>query len=347
MNNGSTNILEIENLTTTLRIPGGKVSVVEGISFNVKAGEKLVIVGESGSGKSMTINSILQMVPDSLIDSYKGIIKIDGENILEMSKRKFKDIRGKKISLVAQNAMTSLDPSYKIGKQVMEIYRHNHKKASKEEAKKETLILLDKMGIKNPEHVFHSYPHELSGGLRQRVVIAMALTGNPKLIIADEPTSALDPTLQLQILDLLNEINQKFGTSILMITHDFGVVSYFADRVIVMYAGEILEMGTVDEVINYPLHPYTKGLLKCIPDLSWLDKEDKIEKRKLSSISGEVPNLAKKLTGCRFAPRVSDIPEDYHESSPKMHKITDTHWVRCTCYQYYLKDSIAGLEGVK
>lgn len=294
-------VLDIEHLTTKINVSSGEVTVIEDINLKLKKGEIMVVVGESGSGKSMTINSIMQLIPNKLLKSYEGSIKLDQSDLLKMNDHEKWKLRGNKISLVTQNAMTSLDPSYRVGKQIVEIMLAS-KAISKGEAKANAMDLLSKMGIDDPTRIYRSYPHQLSGGLRQRVIIAMALSCDPELIIADEPTSALDPTVQLQVLDLLKEVNRNFGTAILMVTHDFGVVSYMADRVVVMYAGQIVETGSAKNVINDPQHPYTISLLKCIPDLKWI-YSDSTSDSSLFNIPGEVPDLSEQINGCRFASR--------------------------------------------
>ena len=290
----------------------------------------MAIVGESGSGKSMTIHSILQLLPKNLLAGYSGEIEVEGENIFAINEKKMQEIRGKKISLVAQNAMTSLDPSYRVGKQIVEIIL-DKTNSNKKQAKEKALELLGQMGIDDPERIFQSYPHQLSGGLRQRVVIAMSLACDPDLIIADEPTSALDPTVQLQVLDLFSKINREFGTAILIITHDFGVVSRIAQKTAVMYAGQMVEYGSVSDVIFNPKHPYTQSLLNCIPDLDWIFNEG-TGKKPLFQIKGEPPNLMELKNGCRFASRCHMAKEICHHTNPVLKKeksLNNNHSVRC------------------
>jgi len=323
-------LLKVENLSTKIKTPDGVITVLEDINLNIKKGEIGAIVGESGSGKSMTIHSILQLLPKNLLESYSGNIEVEGENLIEIDEKKMQKIRGGKISLVAQNAMTSLDPSYRVGKQIVEIMLEKTN-ATKSEAKKKALDLLEQMGIDEPERIYQSYPHQLSGGLRQRVVIAMSLACDPDLIIADEPTSALDPTVQLQVLDLFQKINRKFGTAILIITHDFGVVARIAEKVAVMYAGQIVENGTTEEVIFNPKHPYTQSLLKCIPNLDWIF-EDGVGKKPLFQIKGEPPNLLHVSEGCRFVSRCHVESEKCHKTKPLLKKASPfpvDHSVRC------------------
>ena len=324
-------LLNIENLSTKIKTADGILTVLEDVNFTVEKGEIMAIVGESGSGKSMTINSILKLLPKNLIEEYKGSIEVAGKDVIALNENKMREIRGRRISLVAQNAMTSLDPSYRVGKQIVEIIVEKTNK-TKSQAKEKALSLLGQMGIDDPERIFQSYPHQLSGGLRQRVVIAMSLACDPDLIIADEPTSALDPTVQLQVLDLFTKINREFGTAILIITHDFGVVARIAHKVAVMYAGQIVEYGEVGDIIDYPEHPYTQSLLKCIPDMDWIFKEG-VHKKPLFQIKGELPNLLELPQGCRFSSRCHLAKEECHVTKPlllkKQHRYKSNHSVRC------------------
>jgi len=323
-------LLEVKNLTTKIKTPEGIITVIEDIHLSIKKGEMVAIVGESGSGKSMTISSILKLIPRDLLESYDGQVKIEDDEITLLNEREMKQIRGKKISLIAQNAMTSLDPSYKVGSQIVEIVRAKTN-FTKKQAKLKALELLEQMGIDDSLRIYESYPHMLSGGLRQRVVIAMSLACNPDIIIADEPTSALDPTVQLQVLELLQKINKEFGTTIIMITHDFGVVAKIAEKVSVMYAGQIVEKGTTKDIIFNAKHPYTQSLLKCIPDLGWIFNDSK-KKESLWQIPGEPPNLLNEVNGCRFVDRCHVAKDSCRSSKPKLKKIRTTgseHFVRC------------------
>lgn len=323
-------LLKVEKLTTQIKTPSGIVTVLEGIDLTIEKGEMMAIVGESGSGKSMTINSILKLIPKNLLNSYEGNVEVEGKGIISLNDREMNKIRGKKVALIAQNAMTSLDPSYRVGTQIIEIIMSKTNTA-KSKAKAKALELLEQMGVHEPLRVYESFPHQLSGGLRQRVVIAMSLACDPDLLIADEPTSALDPTVQLQVLELLKKINNELGTAVLMITHDFGVVAKIAEKVAVMYAGQIVEKGRTSEVIFNPKHPYTKSLLKCIPDLGWIFKEG-AKKDQLWQIPGEPPNLINDIKGCRFAGRC-DVAEDRCRSEkPRLKKLKmgkEEHLVRC------------------
>lgn len=311
-------LLHVENLTTKIKTPEGILTVLEEVDLTIHKGEVMAVVGESGSGKSMTINSILKLLPASLLDEYAGKIEVEGVDLLSLDERSMQDIRGRKISLVAQNAMTSLDPSYKVGKQIIEIILAKTE-LTKKQAVEKALLLLEQMGIDDPKRIFYSYPHQLSGGLRQRVVIAMSLACDPDLIIADEPTSALDPTVQLQVLDLFAKINRELGTAILIITHDFGVVARIAQKVAVMYAGQIVEKGAVRDVIFHPAHPYTQSLLKCIPDLDWIF-DAKVRKKPLWQIKGELPNLMNVPLGCRFADRCHAAIDICYTKIPSLKK---------------------------
>lgn len=322
--------LQVENLSTEIKTPDGVLTVLEDINLSIKNGEILAIVGESGSGKSMTIHSILQLIPKKLLAGYHGKVNIEGRNLTTLSEKEMKAVRGKKISLIAQNAMTSLDPSYKVGTQIVEIIIAKTN-LTKQQAKEKALYLLSQMGIDSPLTIYESYPHQLSGGLRQRVVIAMSLACDPDLVIADEPTSALDPTVQIQVLDLLKKINEEFGTAILIITHDFGVVARIAEKVAVMYAGQIVEKGPVEEIIFHPEHPYTKSLIKCIPDLSWIFNLS-VSKQKLWQIPGEPPNLMNIQAGCRFAERCPIVEEQCRTTNPPLKQKAGSkqeHQIRC------------------
>ncbi|MFT8319944.1 MAG: ABC transporter ATP-binding protein [Bacillus sp. (in: firmicutes)] len=320
-------VLNIKNLSTEINTPDGITTIIEDINLSIDKGEIMAIVGESGSGKSMTIQSILQLLPSGLIHQYNGSVKKEGTELFSLNERELRDLRGKEISLVAQNAMTSLDPSYKVGSQIIEIIMAKTN-LSKKQAKKRACELFEQLGIDDPMRIYQSYPHQLSGGLRQRVVIAMSVACEPDILIADEPTSALDPTIQKQVLDLFKKINKELGTTILMITHDFGVVAYLAQKVAVMYAGQIVEKGRTEEVIFQPKHPYTKSLLKCIPNLEWIFDDTK-EKEPLWQIDGEVPKLSEIQTGCRFANRCSVANDRCKFTKPLLKKWDADHYVRC------------------
>lgn len=303
------NVLEIHNLKTSFFTKDGEIQAVRGISFSVEEGEVTGIIGESGCGKSVTALSILNML------SGKGKVK-SGEiifkenNILKCSEKQMLEIRGEKISMIFQNSMTALNPLFTIGNQMVEMIRY-HKHLSKKEALKEAEGMLRSVGIPHPEERLKSYPHELSGGMRQRVSIAMALSCTPELLIADEPTTALDVTLQIQILDLIKEMTEQMNTSVLLITHDLGVVANICSKVIVMYAGKIMEEGTVHDIFLQPLHPYTQGLLKTVEDLNLNTGSE------LYCIEGAPPQLLEPPKGCPFAARCSFAKEKCFNEMPE------------------------------
>jgi len=301
-------LLQVSNLKTYFHTSRGKVKAVNGVSFSIEQGEIMALVGESGSGKSITGLTILGLVPKPNGKIEGGEILFNGENLVEKTAKEYKKIQGEEIAMIFQNPLTAMDPSYKIGNQMIEIIR-SRRKMTKKEAKEEAIDLLDLVGIHDPERVLASYPHALSGGMRQRVMIAMAISCKPKLLIADEPTTALDATIQKQILDLLKKINQELGTSILMITHDFGVVANLCDKVAVMYAGRIVEYGETQDILHSPSHPYTKGLMGAMPENQELDGGGN---HRLTQIEGTPPDLIQLPEGCSFRERcdyASDICE--------------------------------------
>lgn len=310
-------LLTIKNLHIHFETHVGKVQAVRGVDLSVKKGETLAIVGESGSGKSVTAKSIIGLLPkrNAMID--KGEIWFENKNLLTLNNKQMKKIRGAKIAMIFQDPMTALNPTMKVGKQVMES-AIKHLNLSKKEARNKAVELLNLVGISNPETRLNQYPHEFSGGMRQRIVIAMALSCNPKLLIADEPTTALDVTIQAQILDLLKHIQKETGTAIIFITHDLGVVSNIADSVAVMYAGKIIEKGTVEEVLLKPNHPYSWGLLKSMPNLD--------TKGKLYSIPGSPPDMIQPLKGDAFAPRNEFALAIDYDMQPPMFKVSETHY---------------------
>ncbi len=289
-------ILEVENLTVDIPLPAGMLHAVQGISFHVERGETLCIVGESGCGKSLTSLAVMDLLPKKAIRKADKLA-LDGEDILNAGERRMSDIRGNVMGMIFQEPMTSLNPAYTIGNQMIETMRR-HRKVSVEEARERAVFLLEKVGITAARSRLTQYPHQLSGGLRQRVMIAMTLMCGPDLIIADEPTTALDVTIQAQILLLLAELQKEFDMGLILITHDLGVVSRVADRVCVMYAGQVVEEGSATQVFTRPTHPYTQGLLACIPIPGKTDRG-----KPLGSIPGIVPSLVGNLKGCRFAER--------------------------------------------
>ena len=293
-----------------------------GLIFELKKGETLAIVGESGSGKSVTSNAIMRLVPQPPGMYDQGEIIFDGKNILDLSEDEVAQIRGNDIAMIFQDPMTALNPTIKIGHQITEVFNIHRKDISKAEAKKRAIELLRLVGIPYPEERFEQYPHEFSGGMRQRVVIAIALAAEPKLLIADEPTTALDVTIQAQILELMKEIQQTTDTAIIFITHDLGVVANVADKVAVMYAGQIVEYGSANEIYYNPKHPYTWGLLGSMPDLDSNNEED------LYTIPGAPPNLIDPPKGDAFAPRNRFALAIDYEQEPPLFKVNDEHYVK-------------------
>ena len=291
------NILEIKDLNISFHTFSGEVQAIRGVNFELKKGETLAIVGESGSGKSVTTKTIMRLLPPGNSEIKSGEILFEGKDLAKLSEKEMQKIRGKDISMIFQDPMTSLNPTMKVGKQIMEPIIKASKSEQRERQRERALELLKLVGIPNPEQRFKQYPHQFSGGMRQRVVIAIALACNPKILIADEPTTALDVTIQAQILELMKELQKKIDTSIIFITHDLGVVANVADRVAVMYAGKIVEIGTVDEIFYNPKHPYTWGLISSMPSLD--DDEDE----ELFAIPGTPPNLLNPPKGDAFAPR--------------------------------------------
>ena len=311
-------VLEVQDLTVKFATYGGEVQAVRGVSFDLYKGETLAIVGESGCGKSVTSQSIMRLIPNPPGKITKGSILFKGKDLAKLSEKAMRKIRGADISMIFQDPMTSLNPTMKIGKQIMEPII-KHQKLSKSAAKERAIDILKLVGIPKPEERFNQYPHQFSGGMRQRVVIAIALACNPKVLIADEPTTALDVTIQAQILELMKELQKKINTSIIFITHDLGVVANVADRVAVMYGGKIVETGTVDEVFYNPQHPYTWGLISSIPSLD-------TEEEELYAIPGTPPDLLHPPKGDAFAPRNEYAMQIDLEDQPPMFKVTDTHY---------------------
>ena len=312
----SETILSIENLRIHFETFAGEVQAIRGVNLKLEKGETLALVGESGSGKSVTAKSVMKLLSNNAVVK-EGAIIFKGENILEKSERDMQSIRGKEIAMVFQDPMTSLDPTMKIGKQITEVII-KHEKASKEEANKRAEELLELVGIPNAKERMKQYPHQFSGGQRQRIVIAIALACNPDVLIADEPTTALDVTIQAQILELLKKLQQQFQMAIIFITHDLGVVANVADRVAVMYAGKVVEVGTVDEVFYNPQHPYTWGLLRSMPTLHTGDT--------LYAIPGSPPDLLDPPVGDAFALRSDVALEIDRVKEPPMFEVSPTHF---------------------
>lgn len=316
-------LLEVKNLVTQFKVDKNKIiNAVDHSSFTINDGETLAIVGESGSGKSVTALSIMQLVPNPPGHIESGEIIFQGKDLLKMNNSQIRSIRGNQISMIFQEPMTSLNPVYTIGQQITESIRlHMH--LNKKDAQDRAVELLRKVQIPDAEKRLKTYPHQLSGGMRQRVMICMALSCAPKLLIADEPTTALDVTIQAQILDLIRSLSASEGTSVLFITHDLGVVADIAQRAIVMYAGCVMEMGEVRAMFRNPLHPYTQGLLKAIPKLSMPHGE------KLYTIRGIVPDLSMLPKGCVFSTRCDKCLEVCREKRPPLREMEDGRRVRC------------------
>ncbi|MGX6442245.1 ABC transporter ATP-binding protein [Neobacillus sp. K501] len=312
------NILEVKDLNISFHTFAGEVKAIRGANFQLKKGETLAIVGESGSGKSVTTKAIMRLLPESNSEIKSGQILFDGKDLAKLTDKEMQKIRGKEISMIFQDPMTSLNPTMTIGKQIMEPII-KHQKLSKAEAKGKAIDILRLVGIPRPEERFKQYPHQFSGGMRQRVVIAIALACNPKVLIADEPTTALDVTIQAQILELMKDLQKKIDTSIIFITHDLGVVANVADRVAVMYGGKIVEIGTVDEIFYNPKHPYTWGLISSMPDMDTKETE-------LYAIPGSPPDLLNPPKGDAFAPRNEFAMKIDLEQEPPMFKVSETHY---------------------
>nr|WP_206529470.1 ABC transporter ATP-binding protein [Brevibacillus sp. SYP-B805] len=299
----------------------GQIPAVDGIDIIVRQGEILGIVGESGCGKSVTSLSVMRLVPNPPGKIVGGSIKFKGEDLVTASEKRMREIRGNEIAMIFQEPMTSLNPVYTIGNQIGEAIRL-HMKASKKEARERSIEMLKKVGIPRAEAIVDEYPHQLSGGMRQRVMIAMAMACNPELLIADEPTTALDVTIQAQILDLMRHLNKESQTAIMMITHDLGVVAEMCHRVVVMYAGNIVEEGDVRTILKNPKHPYTIGLLNSIPKLEET-------KERLYSIPGNVPIPGSLTVGCRFAPRCEHATDQCRAQMPELKTVGEGHRSRC------------------
>ncbi len=321
----SEKLLEIKDERLSFFTPAGEVKALNGVSFSMEEGEVLGIVGESGSGKSVTAYSIMGLTayPGKLIG---GTIRFNGHQIDQMSEKEMRKIRGNEVSIIFQDPMTSLNPVYTIGDQITEVIRL-HTGKSKKEAYDRARELLELVGINEPAKRLRQYPHELSGGMRQRVMIAIALACEPKLLIADEPTTALDVTIQAQILELMQELRQKLGMSIIMITHDLGVVASMCERIAVMYAGYIVEYGTADEIFYDPRHEYTKGLIKSIPKLNVEQTE------RLVPIEGQPIDLLNPPAGCPFAPRCANCMKVCLREMPPKTELSDTHYSHCWLLQ--------------
>ncbi len=326
MEMGNKNLLEIKNLQTYFYVRGYVAKAVDNVSLTIRSGETLGLVGESGCGKSVTAHSIIRLIPDPPGKIEGGDIVFDGQDLLALSKAQMRKIRGNRISMIFQEPMTSLNPVFSVGDQVGEVIRL-HQKLSRSATRERVIDMFQLVGIPAAEKRLADYPHQMSGGMRQRVMIAMALACSPKLMIADEPTTALDVTIQAQILDLMNKLKDETGAAILFITHDLGVIAEMAQNVAVMYAGKVMEYTDVKTLFAKPLNPYTVGLLQSIPVLGRESKESR-----LKTISGVVPSLLNLPTGCLYSDRCPDVFSDCHQKDPKMVQVADNHFVRCLKY---------------
>ena len=322
-------LLEIKNLETAFRIKDDYFNAVDKVSLDLYKNEVLAIVGESGCGKSTLATTIMRLHNENLTKS-TGEIIFNGKNILDLTEDEMNKIRTKDIGMIFQDPLSSLNPLHRIGKQIEEALIY-HTELGSEERQKRVIELLTQVGIPNPERCAKQYPHELSGGMRQRVMIAMAMSCKPSVLIADEPTTALDVTIQAQILDLIKGLQAEMHAGIILITHDLGVVAEMADRVAVLYAGEVVEIGTAEQIFKNPKHPYTRSLLRSIPQIDDEEADDE-----LYVIQGMVPSL-KTLDrqGCRFADRISWVKDEEHEHNPTLHEVEEGHHVRCTCYKNF------------
>lgn len=315
-------ILEVRNLTTSFKTERGVMNAVQGVSFHVDKGEILGLVGESGCGKSVTNQSIMRLYDEKRLAHYQGEILFDGVDLLTLPEKKMQAVRGKDIAMVFQDSLSSLNPVFTCGNQIMEALMI-HQKLSKREARSRAIEMLRLVGIPSPETRVDQYPHELSGGMRQRVMIACALSCHPKLLIADEPTTALDVTIQAQIMELIVELNQKLNMGVILITHDLSVVAETCSRVAVMYLGQIVEEADVFSLFQNPQHPYTKGLLRSIPKMNGERRE------RLFIIEGSVPLLSQIPQGCRFCPRCPFAEEGCSKAMPELQSVSSTQKVRC------------------
>lgn len=314
-------LLSVRNLHTVFYTSDGVTPAVRGVSFDIEPGETLGVVGESGCGKSVTAFSVMRLIPDPPGKIEAGEVYFEGQDLLRKTPEEMRQIRGSKMSMIFQEPMTSLNPVYTIGDQISEVLEH-HMGMTRQEGMEKAVRLLQSVGIPEPERRIKQYPHEMSGGMRQRVMIAMALACDPTLLIADEPTTALDVTIQAQILELMKDLKKRTGTAIMLITHDLGVVAEMADRVAVMYLGKIIEEGTAGDIFHRPLHPYTLGLLNSIPRM------DRVLAR-LHVIPGIVPNPMFMPEGCPFNNRCDYATAECRENEPEMSVVTETHKVSC------------------
>ena len=314
-------LVDIRDIKTTFYTSDGTVPAVDGVSMHINRGESLGVVGESGCGKSVTALSLMRLIPDPPGKIEAGEILFEGENLLKKRESEMRRIRGNDISMIFQEPMTSLNPVYTVGNQISEAIEL-HQGLRRRDALKRTVEMLQLVGIPLPERRVHEYPHQLSGGMRQRIMIAMALSCNPKVLIADEPTTALDVTIQAQILELMKKLKQELDMAIMLITHDLGVIAEMAERVVVMYAGKVVEEADVEPLFAHPYHPYTRGLLDSIPDVEG-------RKERLHVIEGVVPNPMFMPAGCRFNPRCPYAQDRCREDQPELEEIAPGHKVSC------------------
>lgn len=326
-------VIEVNHLQTHFFTDRGEIPAVDDVSFHIHKGEVLGVVGESGCGKSVTSLSVMGLVPNppgkivggNILFRKRGSDTEKPEDLVAVSKKRMRQIRGQEIAMIFQEPMTSLDPLYTIGFQIIEALR-NHRKLSKKAAKQKAVDLLKLVGIPRADEIVNEYPHQLSGGMRQRVMIAIAMSCDPEVLIADEPTTALDVTIQAQILNLMRKLNKEEGTAILLITHDLGVVAEMCDRVVVMYAGKVVEEGDVRTILKSPKHPYTVGLIKSLPKMTQREK-------RLYSIPGNVPKPGSIKSGCRFAARCEHVFERCYTENPELLQLKEGHTCRCLLYE--------------
>ncbi|TCP69256.1 ABC transporter ATP-binding protein [Baia soyae] len=336
-------ILDVRDLHVSFHTYSGEVKAVRGVSFDVEKGQTLAIVGESGCGKSVTSQAIMKLILTPPGEYKHGEVLYNGKDLVKMSEKEMEQVRGKEIAMIFQDPMTSLNPTMTVGKQIVEgIIKHQ--KLSKAEAKEKAIEMLKLVGIPSPESRFTQYPHQFSGGMRQRAMIAIALSCNPNVLIADEPTTALDVTIQAQIMDLMKDLQARLGTSIILITHDLGVVAEAADRVVVMYAGKVVESGTIDEIFAEPRHPYTWGLMNSMPKLN----QDRAEE--LSPIPGAPPDLLAPPKGCAFAARCKYAMKICQEVDPELTEHSKGHRVACwlehPMAEAYRREAVEGRQSV-
>ena len=316
-------LLEVSNLKTVFRQGGSTVEAVNGVSFDVRRGETVAIVGESGSGKSITAMSIMRLLPSPPGEIVDGSIRFDGRDLLDLDDEQMRQVRGNEIAMIFQEPMSSLNPVLSIGRQLAEALQVHGRVRGRAKVWQRCCELLGKVRISEPPRRLAAYPHEFSGGMRQRVMIAIGLACEPKLIIADEPTTALDVTVQAQVLELLRELTRHNGSSMILITHDLGVVARYADRINVMYAGQIVERGSASDIFHAPRHPYTLGLMRSIPRL------DQPVGVRLEPIAGQPPDLSNLPAGCAFSPRCPHAVERCRQQRPPLERVADEHWKAC------------------